>query len=170
MGCWSVGSLVALAICLRCFGLLIPYRLPTAGMHPTLRNGDQFFMEGVTYLMRAPARGDLVVFRTRGIAALRTDEIYVKRLVGLPGDEVRIADGVLYVNSTATTYRAPNHETIRFTNAGMLSTATSRTKVPADAYFVLGDNSANSADSRYWGAVPAKNIKGRIWFRYWPWR
>lgn len=170
MACWLFGGVVALAIGLRCLGLLIPYRLPTAGMHPTLRMGDQFWMEGVSYLFRSPARGDLVVFRTGGIPAFQTDEIYVKRLVGLPGDEVRIADGVPYINGSASTHKTPDGQVIRYTNMGAFTTAASQLKVPANSYFVLGDNSANTADGRFWGPVPAKDIKGQIWFRYWPWR
>jgi signal peptidase I len=172
--CWILGVPLVLAIVafvgLRLTGLLIPYRTPGQDMNPTLRAGDQFFMEGASYRRRPPARGELIVFRTKGIPAMNTDTIYVKRLVGLPDDVIQIRRGALYVNGAKTTYLGPEHAMISYTNAGLLSNSLTEFRVPPNGYFVLGDNSAHSQDSRYWGVVPKENVRGRVWFRYWPWR
>jgi signal peptidase I len=174
VACWLIAlpSAVVLvtAIALRCVGRLIPYRIPTNAMQPTIRQGDQVFMEGLSYLWRPPARGDLVVFRTRDIPAVGRDEVYVKRLAGLPGEHMRIRDGQLIVNDRAVPLLDANRQPIQYVNAGMLAQPTDELVVPADQFFVLGDNSRNSADSRYWGFVPKQSVQGRVWLRYWPWR
>jgi signal peptidase I len=158
---------ILLAIGLRIAGLLIPFRIPTATMAPTIRVGDCVLMEGVTYLRHAPRRGDVLVFGTKSIPAL-PDGTYVKRLVGLPGDRLRIKNGQLYVNDREVVFRASDGSIIRYLNGGALQNPSSEVIVPPDGFFVLGDNSANSADSRYWGAVPKGNVRGKVWFRYWP--
>jgi signal peptidase I len=94
----------------------------------------------------------------------------VKRDVGLPGDRVRIADGKLFINDEHVTLANAEGE-IRYTNlprSMYLHSAEKDFTVPADSYFVLGDNSPESADSRFWGCVPAKNILSRAWFCYYP--
>lgn len=131
-------------------------------------------MEGISYLFEKPKRGDLIVFKTDGIPNLKmasglSSQTYVKRLAGLPGEELRIADGKLYVNGTHVPLTNVEGE-IKITNSsiGDLSAPTGKVIVPEDHYFVLGDNSPNSSDSRYWGFVPASNIKGRMIFRLFP--
>ena len=157
-------------VVLRLFGLIRPFSVPTGAMTPAVAAGDHVIMEGFTYLSRQPRRGDIVVFKTDGIALLPPPAtFYVKRVAGAPGDHVRISDGKLFVNDKQVllsndlgqiTYHLPPL-------AGTFSLQTNVT-VPRDSYFVLGDNSINSSDSRYWGAVPRGNIIGRVWFCYWP--
>ena len=127
-------------------------------------------MEGFTYRHRTPTRGELIIFRTLGIPALNQfgDTVYLKRLIGMPGETIQIKDGKVYVNGNSLVFTGSTGEALHYTNAGALNTSAAKFRVPADTYFVLGDNSANSADSRYWGVVPAANIRGKMWFRYWP--
>ena len=134
-----------------------------------------------------PERGDVAVFKypgDQGQGVNRTD--YIKRIVGLPGDRIRVVDGVLHINGkpverirvgdyvqsggyrTGTLYVEvlPNgrrHEIIESTDNGP-SDNTPEFLVPADNYFMMGDNRDNSADSRYWGFAPDKNIVGRAFF------
>jgi signal peptidase I len=162
-----------LIVVLRTLGLLIPYRAPTASMVPALHTGDQFIMEGFTYLWRKPARGDIAVFETKGIATINKDQIYFKRVVGEPGDRLRLDEGKLFVNDKLTSLRNCEGE-IQYTYAfpgeiRLLKSSTDVVTVPEGKYFVIGDNTANSFDSRNWGFVAAENIKGRACFRYWPW-
>src|SRR3954447_18679068 len=142
--------------------------------------GDQVFVDKCSYNFVKPHNGDVFVFRTNDIPAIRPDPIagppfYIKRLAGLPGDQLRIDSPFLYVNgkkaegygfqrvmSMRPPYRgyAPGHE--------YLARPDQTYTVPRDGYFAMGDNSYNSFDSRYWGPVPVENLVGRGLFVYWP--
>jgi len=109
-------------------------------MTPAVSAGDHVVMEGMTYLARRPRRGDVVVFRTDGIFSLPPAQIYIKRVAGEPGDQLRISDGKLYVNgkhvaiTNATgeiAYQMPTLAATRNMNTD--------TTVPDGCYFVLGD-------------------------------
>jgi signal peptidase I len=160
-----IGALVVLRLC----GLIRPFSVPTGAMTPAISPGDHIFMEGVTFLSRQPRRGDIVVFRTDGIPSVPPGTFYIKRVAGEPGERVRFAGGKLFVNDKPVllsnavgqiVYELPQ-------GAAAMSPQTEVT-VPSDGYFVVGDNSTNSSDSRYWGAVPRGNIIGRVSFCYWP--
>jgi signal peptidase I len=153
-----------------CSGLLHAFSVQAGSMTPAMARGDQFVMEGLTFLARKPRRGDIVVMKTDGIAVLPPGGVYIKRVVGEPGDRLRLSQGTLYVNESPVTLQneagAIRYLSVRgerfLTSIGDLVT------VPENHYFLVGDNSADSADSRIWGSVPAKNIMGRVAFRYWP--
>jgi signal peptidase I len=113
----------------------------------------------------------LLVFDSSGIRGLEPGSIFIKRLVGLPGDRLRISGNQLFVNGQATVYTDTEGKPIHYIQAGsFLRIPTDEIVLPPDCFFVLGDNSKNSFDSRYWGQVPRANIRGRAWFRYWPLR
>jgi signal peptidase I len=140
-------------------------------MAPAVISGDHIYVEGVTYLFRKPVRGDLVAFTNEGLQLEQKPGIvYLKRVVGLPGERIRISGETLYVNEKAVDLdncagrikysllpysRYPSNPDEIFT-------------VPAGEYYLLGDNAEHSMDSRHWGGVPQKNILGRAVFRYWP--
>jgi signal peptidase I len=142
--------------------------------------GDQVFVDKLSYNFVKPHNGDVFVFRTNGIPGIRPDPIagppfYIKRLAGLPGDQLRIDPPSLYINgkkaegygfervmSMKDGYRGYGATGIYLSNPSKTFT------VPLDAYFALGDNSYNSSDSRYWGPVPVENLVGRGLFAYWP--
>jgi len=160
----------SLPILLRLAGLLCPYKIPTSAMTPAMSPGDHFFMEGITYLFRKPHRGDIIVFKTEGLNLPTKDTTFIKRLAGLPGERLRLVDGKLLVNDAPVSLRNATGE-INYTNMGrtpFLASSNDIVTVPAGHYFVLGDNTGNSMDSRYWGFLPARNIKGRASFRYAP--
>ena len=155
---------------LRVFGLVIPFSIPTDGMSPAISRGDSIVMEDFSYRKRKPARGEIIVFKTDGVASERPGQIYEKRLVGLPGDRVSISDGAVHVNGVRTLFRDRGGE-IAYVNLpidGFLSKEGETVTVPDDCYFVLGDNSPHSSDSRLWGCVPAASVIGRVSFCYWP--
>jgi signal peptidase I len=163
---WTLVALGCLAVVLRLTGMLRPFSIPTSAMTPTIAAGDHVLMEGYSYKFHDPRRGDLAVFKTAGISRLPQDTIYVKRIVGLPGNKLRIADGTVYIDDVPTTFLSSTGRILP--GCDFLDSSNSVIEVPAKNYFVMGDNSDNSSDSRCWGFVPRENIIGRINFRYWP--
>jgi signal peptidase I len=149
-----LGVAVVLAlIALRAF-VAEPFRIPSESMAPTLEPGDQAL---VTKLGGTPARGDLVAFH-----APRTGEVLLKRVVAVAGDSVGIEDGVLVVNG-----RKQREAYVADPDA-IDSVYFGPVTVAKGSLFMLGDNRANSEDSREFGAVPADRVIGRATARVWP--
>lgn len=163
---WIKPLLVAavLAVGIRTF-LLGPYKIPTGSMRPFLMEGDRIFVDKLTYRFREPQRGDIVVFKY----PLDRKKDFVKRLVAFGGETVEVRDGQLYINSQKL--EKPSHFLERFYynrqdwDYGKIGQVVS---VPENHLFVLGDNSAQSSDSRNWGFVPRKNLIGRAVLIWWP--
>jgi signal peptidase I len=129
--------------------------------------GDMLIVNKFAYNFLPPKIGDPIVFRTRKIEKLNTDKYYIKRLVGIPGDTLRIENTCLLRNGIAITgAKAFQNNQLKANNYPGYQAKGSLAKdqevtVPAENYFALGDNSPNSLDSRYWGFVPDKEIVGR---------
>lgn len=164
----SVGFL-AVAVLLRVFGLVQLCFVPAGSMSPAVAAGDRVLIEGLSLLRREPRRGDIVIFKTKGIASLPPAELWVKRVAGEPGDQLRISDGHLCINNKPVSLSNAVGEIayLPLPQVPGVSTKTDLT-VPTGHYFVLGDNSTNSLDSRFWGSLPRENIIGRVVFCYWP--
>jgi len=156
-----------------------PFKVPTGAMSPSIIPGDHLFAERLSYRFGKPKRGDIVVFRTKGIESLPSDKFYIKRIAGLPGDRIRIEPPFLIVNDQKVTepeiFNAISSGSDGYAGfqhvgpmSGLLSKPTDEVVLGSDEYFVLGDNTRNSHDSRYWGAVPENNIIGRATRIYWP--
>ena len=134
-------------------------RIP-GGMAPTLRRNDRIFVrKSATYM---PERGDIVVFKSPADAGVPL----VKRVAGLGGESVEIRDGSVYINGEKT--ECPRLKNIEYVSAGKFGVEGEAFEVPADSLFVLGDNSINSEDSRYFGAVAESDLIGRAYKIYWP--
>ena len=163
------GVAVAALLILRVFGLARPFSVPTGAMSPTISPGDHVLMEGVTFLVRKPRRGEVIVFKTDSIASLPAGQFWIKRVAGVPGDRLGISGGKLYINDkhVALSNEVGEISYLLPTGAERMAPLTNVT-VPIGLYYVLGDNATNSYDSRFWGFVPAKNILGRVAFCYWP--
>ena len=162
---WGEPFLVAaiLAIIIRTF-LLGPYKIPSGSMIPTFMVGDRIFVDKISYRFHSPERGDIIVFKY----PVDPKKDFVKRLVAVGGDEIEIKDGKIILNgkvlqdlpfSKVTYY---NRDEWRYGKHGQVI------KVPPDNYFALGDNSAQSSDSRNWGFVPKKNLIGKAFVIWWP--
>jgi signal peptidase I len=162
---WGEPFLVAaiLALVIRTF-LLGPYKIPTGSMRMTFLEGDRIFVDKISYRFNPPRRGDIIVFKY----PLDKKKDFVKRLVGMPGDKLEIKEGKLTVNGAVldqppfSDHYYYNREDWEFGKEGQLI------EVPQGYYFALGDNSAQSSDSRYWGFIPAKNLIGKAFFIWWP--
>jgi signal peptidase I len=194
---WSVTILLIL------FGtttLCQAFVIPTGSMEDNLLIGDHVLVDKLAYApsgvlskyllpYQEPKHGDIIVFQYPSDIS----ELLVKRLIGVPGDRIRIANGVLYRNGTALNEPYVFHKydydpaadyfpwsccrPVRESSAAeaqqrMLSSATSAGEiiVPQGMYFAMGDNRDNSSDSRYWGFVPRDNIVGKPILIYWSYR
>ena len=131
-----------------------PFRIPSQSMAPTLRPGDQTLVNKLSG--KTPHRGDLVAFH-----APRTGEILLKRVVAVGGDTVGLEDGVLVVDGRKVREPYADPDAIDSVYFGPV-------RVRAGTVFVMGDNRANSDDSRDFGAVPTDRIIGRAVARVWP--
>ena len=123
-------------------------------MEPNLHTDMRLVVEKLSYRLHTPERGDIVVLRVRP-----EDEMLIKRVIGLPGDQVEIHDGQVYVNGQALVEPYLNQET-----RGNLAPRV----VPPLHVFVMGDNRRASNDSRSFGPVHLDNIVGKAWLSYWP--
>jgi signal peptidase I len=144
--------------------------------------GDQLFVDKFNYNFFGPHRADVFVFRTNGISGIpagpdNSSEHYIKRLAGMPNDTLRIQQPKLFINGEeAKDYAFRRVESQQngytgyrnFPGTLYLADPASTVTVPPRSYFALGDNSANSLDSRYWGFVPERNVVGKGFFVYWP--
>lgn len=129
-------------------------------MYPTLSDGDALIVDKVTYRFVDPGRFDIIVFPFQ----YQEDTFYIKRIIGLPGEIVQIADGNIYINGKILD-EDYGYEEIK--NSGLASTPIT---LGQDEYFVLGDNRNNSTDSREpsVGNISKDDIIGRALFRFWP--
>ena len=168
--------------------------------------GDHLFVDRFTFQFREPQRGDIVVFNTEGLPCRSTGYFFIKRLIGMPGDTLKIINNKVYVkekNATdfipITDFKIPQIDRLysnkggfhghlksgllgdemdRFNTIARINMSQSKINFTytgdgelliADGhYFMMGDNSANSHDSRGWGVVPRENIVGRAFFVFWP--
>lgn len=129
-------------------------RIESVSMENTLHPGNAVLVNRLAYRFNLPERGDIIVFDP----PFESPEPYIKRVIGLPGDEISIREGTVYLNGTAIP-----EPYLRERPA-----ARGTWLVPEGAVFVMGDNRNNSSDSRNWGPVPESNIIGRAVFIYWP--
>jgi signal peptidase I len=136
-----VGVFIVLRVC----GLVRAFFVPTGAMTPAVSAGDHIMMENFSYLTRQPRRGDIILFKTDGIARLPLAQVYVKRVAGEPGERVRISGGKLFVNDKQVSLSNAVGE-IAYDLPPAFATASTQNEVtvPNRSYFVLGDNSTNS--------------------------
>lgn len=139
-------------------------------MAPAISAGDHTMMEGLPFLLGGPQRGDVVVFKTGPALANPPGTLFVKRVAGLPGEKVQIKKGKLLINGNPVVLenKAGEINYVIMPAARFLPDEETTVTIPSGEYFVLGDVSTNSYDSRFWGLVPRSDILGRMAFCYWP--
>jgi signal peptidase I len=179
----SIFIALALALIIRAF-LVQAFSIPSGSMEPTLLVGDYLLVNKFAYGVRnpftnkiwipwgEPQRGDVAVF----IYPVDPSKDYIKRVIGLPGDRIEIVNKKLYLNGQHTeipppsedpdgpraVYREPEITPTERDNFGPVV-------VPQDSFFVMGDNRDRSYDSRFWGFVPMKDLRGRAFIIYFSW-
>ncbi len=141
------------------------FKIPSSeAMAPTLVKGDRVLVDKAIYERSEPQRGDIIVFNYPG----DPKRPFIKRLVGLPGETVEIRGSRLVINGAELQASAGRWATLPYFNQGQYAQQGQAVTVPPDSYFVLGDNSAASHDSRFWGFVPKQNLIGKAYKIFWP--
>jgi signal peptidase I len=161
---WVIILVVAVLVSLivRTF-IFETYFVPSGSMYPTLQKGDRIIVDKLSVDFGTINRGDIVVFKApKKVATACGDDVadLVKRVIGLPGDNLTSKGNTIYVNGTALKEKWLHTEP--------LGTAIGKVHVPAGDYFMMGDNHAPSCDSRAWGFVPKSSIIGKVFLRIWP--
>jgi len=149
---WQLAALVLIAFAV--MGLR-PGQVSGYSMRPRIDSDEYVLINALAYRLGTPQRGDIVAFRHERSAPT----VYLKRVIGVPGDRISIDRGTVSVNGVplAEPY-------VRFGDSRSFAALV----VPHDDYYVLGDNRANSDDSRVWGFVTAQDLIGRALFGVWP--
>jgi signal peptidase I len=187
-----LGIPITLALGVRTF-IVQPFKVPTGTMQPTIMGnrtaadgsqvlGDHIFVNKLTYRFSEPQRGDVVVFRTKGLPGVKQNTCYVKRLAGLPGETLGIDPPYLLVNDKRVTVPAIFGRIAEGKDglAGFcpatampafpapLASPSARLTLGSDEYLVLGDNTRNSLDGRYFGPIKRSTIIGKAFYIYAP--
>ena len=161
---WEIVKIVIIALVIVVpirYLIFQPFFVKGQSMEPNFENGDYLIIDEISYRLREPQRGEVVVFRYPNDPSQR----YIKRIIGLPGETIEIKDGQI------TIFNQDGTKVLE--ESGYLSSFTStpgnmKMTLDFNDYFVLGDNRPSSSDSRRWGAVPRENIVGRVFLRAWP--
>lgn len=140
-----------------------PYRIPSGSMLETIQLEDRVLSEKISYYMGEPQRGDIVTF----VDPEDSSRVLIKRVIATGGQTVELKDGIVYVDGQALeedsyTLGKPSYELDSIANVTYPYT------VPDGYIWVMGDNRTDSADSRYFGAVPISSVTGHAFFTYWP--
>jgi signal peptidase I len=181
----TIVGAVVIVVLLKIF-VVNPYRIPSSSMEPTLNcakgpaalgclgdSSDRVLACRICLDFGPPSRGDIVVFNTPSAAALKCGEggTFVKRVIGLPNETVHEdSHGFIYIKQPGSPEFFKLKEPYLSTARRLADSAHfgQTWKVPPDEYFMMGDNRANSCDSRTWGSVPRNKLIGIVFFVYWP--
>jgi len=155
----TIAVIVILAFVIRVF-IIQPFIVEGESMEPTFKTKDYLITEKVSYRFRPPQRGEVVIFNPPD----RSTENYIKRIIGLPGDQIEIKEGSIYVNKEKLI--EPYLNSIDKTLVSQKEGYT--TVLKDDEYFVMGDNRSHSRDSREIGSIPKQNVVSKVWFRLLP--
>lgn len=162
---WIVVLAVALGIALLVRTYVIQtYYIPSISMEPTLQVGDHILVLKAAYRFTSPAIGDVIVFKAppQEHQSCQDPQVQdlVKRIVALPGDRIRSSGNTIYVNNKVLAQP--------WQHTAQIGSQIHNQLVPANHYFVMGDNRPESCDSRVWGTVPRADIIGKAVLIFWP--
>ena len=163
---------VLVAVLLRAF-VVQTFFIPSGSMEPTLQIGDRILVNKLSYHLHGVDRGNIVVFSrppTENCGGPEVNDL-VKRVIGLPGDVVSLTNGYVYVDGKKLdeSWLPASEQGITVAGpAGNNSNLARPYRVPANDYFVMGDNRTDSCDSRYWGPISRSLIVGKVELRVWP--
>ena len=175
-----VAVALGLALGIQAF-LVKPFRIPSESMVPTLEIGQRVLVDRVSYRFSDPDRGDIIVFKPPagqpsvcGVERAsdqpcpkgtpeRSDTNFIKRVVAVGGDRIKILGGSVYINGTRQ-----KEPFARVDDACDICNLPKEIRIPKGYYFMMGDNRGASADSRVWGPIPKDWVIGQAFATYWP--
>lgn len=143
--------------------LVQPFFVRGASMEPNFDDGEYLIVDQLSYRLREPQRGEVVVFRF----PLRESQFFIKRIVGLPGETVVVENGKVVIQNADHPQGVILDESA-YLDDSLRTGGQVQLHLEEDQYFVLGDNRAASSDSRSWGVLPADDLIGRAWIRAFP--
>ncbi len=138
------------------------YEVVGNSMLPTFTDKEQLIAEKISVNINNIERGDIIIFKNMN----ENGRLLIKRIIGLPGDNLKIQDGDVYINANLLTEDYLSDDTV--TNGKRILEEGPEYKIPQDSYVVMGDNREESNDSREWGYVKKENIVGRVVLVYYP--
>lgn len=141
--------------------IMTPHEVIGSSMYPTYKDGEYLMANKVTYKLSAPKRGDVIIFK------YSDTQDFIKRIIGLPGDQVMLKDGFIYINGTKLDESGYLDSSV-YSNGGEYLHEGETITVPEGQYFVCGDNRQHSSDSRTFGPIEKADIKGKAWIVYFP--
>ncbi len=141
-----------------------PFIVSGASMVPNFHNRDYLVVQKLSYKKHSPERGDVIVFRYPN----DPKQYFIKRIIGIPGDSVRISQNHVYLQKTGSGAEEILKEDYIPKDFETAAGGVSQWKLGPDQYFVLGDNREHSSDSRFWGVLPGSFIVGKVWLRVLP--
>lgn len=153
---------MAIIIPIRYF-LVQPFFVRGASMEPNFDDGEYLIVDQLSYRLRAPARGEVVVFRF----PLRESQFFIKRIVGLPRETVIVENGRVVIQNAEHPQGVVLDESTYLPDS-LRTGGQVQLHLEENQYFVLGDNRAASSDSRSWGVLPKNDLIGRAWIRAFP--
>lgn len=139
-----------------------PHRVSGSSMVPNFHDGDYIITNKLIKQTSKLQRGEVIILEN----PRNNDQVFIKRLLGLPSERIKITDGRVYINGQPLTepYLPANTKT----PGGAFLNDNREVVIPVDSYFVMGDNRGGSSDSREWGPITKDLIVGQAWLRYWP--
>jgi signal peptidase I len=177
----TIVGAVAIVLALKAW-VVNPYKIPSSSMELTFHcarpqpgceagTSDRVLANRFIYHFRDPRRSEIVVFDAPPAAAIRCPGgggVFVKRIIGLPGDAWAERDGYVYIDGKRLDepYVQPGRRDRQ--SHALSDIAPGQTRIPKDEYLMMGDNRIQSCDSRVWGLVPRKNLIGEVFLTYWP--
>ena len=136
-----------------------------ASMEDNFYNGEYLVIDELSLRWDSPNRGEVVVFKSPN----NCGDYYIKRVVGLPGEEVKVKDGTVFIYSETAANWSQLDET-GYLISDIATPGEVIVSLGIEEYFVLGDNRGSSFDSRFFGSIKKQDIIGRIWLRAWPFK
>jgi len=144
--------------------IIQPFFVKGSSMQPSFQDGDYLIIDELTYHLRAPKRGEVMVFRY----PKNTKQFYIKRIIGLPNETIKIADGQVSIINKEHPDGFILSESNYINNEN--TPGNIEKKLNNDNYFMMGDNRLHSSDSRSWGELEKKYVVGKVLFRVWPFK